>query len=238
MDLQKAAIIIFTAVCFVGLNRQVLNAQDSKTDGQAQTPTAAPASAQTSSTSTTPAPASLAAAPQTSPQAQTAGSTPSETAEALAHKYLDAWNTGDKAAIDSFPAFTMHNHGGHVVVGSSMLERVIANWRHSMPDLTFTVDDTVAQGDKVVMRVTLRGTYKELLFPEANFPKSPPRPIRATGILIFKVKDGKIQDIWQELDESAMKVQMGAQYKTRPELEAEDAASKSKKQEEAAPAKP
>ncbi len=123
----------------------------------------------------------------------------------------------------------MHNHGGRVVVGHDMLERVIASWRKSMPDLTFTVDDAVALGDKAVMRVTLKGTYKEPLFPEAGDPQSPPRLIRATGILMFKIKDGKIQEIWQELDESAMKVQMGAQWKTRQELAGQSGASKSKK---------
>jgi predicted ester cyclase len=197
-----------------------MNCFASSAQDQRQTP--APTSAQTPST----AMPSASAAAQTSPQAQAPSSA---TAEALARKYFDAWNTGDKATIDSFPAFTMHNHGGHVVVGSGMLERVITAWRHSMPDLTFTIDDTVAQGNEVVMRVTLRGTYKELLFPEANLPKSPPRPIRASGILMFKIKNGKIQDIWQELDEGAMMTQMGAQWKTRQELEEEDAASKSKK---------
>ncbi len=124
----------------------------------------------------------------------------------------------------------MHNHGGRVIVGHDMLERVITTWRKSLPDLTFTIDDKFAQADKAVMRVTLRGTYKELLFPEAGDPQSPPRAIRATGILMFQIKDGKIREIWQELDESAMKVQMGAQWKTRQELAAQSDASKSKKE--------
>ncbi len=124
----------------------------------------------------------------------------------------------------------MHNHGARVVVGHDMLERVISTWRKSLPDLTFTIDDKFALGDKAVMRVTLRGTYKELLFPEAGDPPSPPRAIRATGILLFQIKDGKLQEIWQELDESAMKVQMGAQWKTRQELAAQSGASKSKKE--------
>jgi predicted ester cyclase len=219
--LQKAAAIIILTIT----SCLVLKAQ-----GPAQTPAAATPSAQTPLTGVAPpAPASAAGAPQSSPQAQAPDSTSSETAEALARKYLELWNSGDKAAIDSFPDFVMHNHGGRVVVDHSMLERVIANWRKSMPDLTFTVDDAVALGDKAVLRVTLKGTYKELLFPEGGDPQSPPRSIRATGILMFKIKDGKVQEIWQELDESAMKVQMGAQWKTRQELAAQSGASKSKK---------
>lgn len=136
----------------------------------------------------------------------------------MAHKYIDVWNSGNKAAIDAFPDFIMHNHGGRAHVGPAMLQRVISAWRKSMPDLTFTIDDTVVQGDKVVMRVTLKGTYKERLFPESGDPQTPPRLIHATGLLMFKTGEGKIQEIWQELDEGIMRVEMGAQWKTRAEL--------------------
>jgi steroid delta-isomerase-like uncharacterized protein len=160
----------------------------------------------------------------------------SETALALARKYIEVWNTGVKSTIDSFPAFIMHNHGGRVLVGPDMLARVVANWRRSMPDLTFTIDDTVVQEDKVVLRVTLKGTYKERLFPEAGDPQTPPRLVRATGIFMFKVGDGKIQEIWQELDENILKVQMGAQWKTHQERAAESASSSKSNKQEKVPA--
>jgi steroid delta-isomerase-like uncharacterized protein len=215
--LRKAAVIII--LILIATFSFVLNAQE---NNQAQSSAGAPSAPAPSAVP----PAPAAGAPQTSPQAQASDSSASGTAEAQARKYIELWNTGDKAAIDAFPEFVMHNHGGRVIVGQSKLARVIGTWRTSMPDLTFTIDDTVAQGDKVAMRVTLKGTYKELLFPEANVPQSPPRSIRATGLLMFKVKDGKIHEVWQELDESAMKVQMGAQWKTRQELDAPAAPGK------------
>jgi len=203
--LQRAAIIIiFTAICCFDLN-----AQD-------QPPAAT--SPRNQSTGTVPAASATSPiAPQSSPKAP-ADPSPHETPEALAHKYIDLWNTGDASAIAAFPDFIMHNHGGRLRVGSAMLGRVITTWRKSMPDLTFTIDDTVTQADKVVMRVTLKGTYKERLFPEAGDPPSPPRLVRATGIFIFRVADGKIQEIWQELDESILRIEMGSQWKTRAEL--------------------
>lgn len=165
------------------------------------------------------------------PQVSAPGPTSNDRAVSLARKYIEAWNSGDKAAVDSFPDFIMHNHGGRVVVGRDMLERVIANWRRSMPDLKFTIDDTIVQEDKVVLRVTLKGTYKERLFPESGDPQNPPRLVRATGLIMFKTGAEKIQEIWQELDESMLRVQMGAQWKTRQELDA--GSSKSKKPETA-----
>ncbi len=225
--MQKVSIIIVLAsFCCV-----IAAAQD-----QSQPGSAAVSQAQTSPTVTSPAaPTGVSAESQGPAPAPTT----SDAAIALAHKYIDVWNTGDKSGIESFPDFIMHNHGGRVRVGADMLARVIANWRRSMPDLTFTIDDTVVQGDEVVLRVTLRGTYKERLFPNTGNPQNPPRLIRVTGVLMFKTADGKIQEIWQELDESILRVQMGAQWKTNQELDAQaEASSKSKKQDKSPAATP
>ena len=231
--MRKTAAIIFFTIIYCVL---------SSARSQTQEPATESTSAQSPSTGARQAaPATGTGATQGSPQASAPAATSSATAEELAHKYIELWNTGDKPGIDSFPDFIMHNHGGRVRVGPGMLSRVIATWRKSMPDLTFAIDDTVVQGDKAVVRVTLKGTYKERLFPESGEPSSPPRLIRATGIFIFKVADGKLQEIWQELDEDMLRVEMGAQWKTRRELAEEGAGSKSKKEDEAptsAPPKP
>lgn len=211
---SAAIIVVFSAVCCFGWNRQ----------GQ---PLAA-TSPRNQSTGTAPAASATSPAASQNSQQAPAATKSAETPEALAHKYIDLWNTGDATAIAALPDFIMHNHGGRVRVDPAMLGRVISNWRKSMPDLTFTIDDTVAQGDKVVMRVTLKGTYKERLFPESGDPPSPPRLVRATGIFIFRVGDGKIQEIWQELDEAILRTEMGVQWKTRTEA----GADKPKKQQE------
>jgi predicted ester cyclase len=219
--LRAAIIFVVTVVsCFV-------------TTIQAETPTPAATTTQNQAKGSTPPEPT--GASQNSSQPSASAATSGETPEALARKYIELWNTGNKAGIDSFPTFIMHNHGGRVLVDPPMLGRVIANWRRSMPDLTFTVDDTVTQGNKIVMRVTLKGTYKERLFPESGDPPAPPRLVRATGIFIFKAADGKIQEMWQELDESILRVEMGGVWKKRAEPEG-DAGSKSK--DEALPVKP
>ena len=220
---KTAILIILTSLCGIALKAQDQASTAARPDCAAQAP------------STGSAPAAPAIGTGTS-QVPIPAPITGDTAIALARKYVDVWNSGDKSAIDSIPAFIMHNHGGRVLVGPDMLARVVANWRRSMPDLTFTIDDTVVQVDKVVFRVTLRGTYKERLFPEAGEPQTPPRLVRATGIFIFKVGEGKIQEIWQELDESILKVQMGAQWKTRQERAGDSAPSSESNKQEKAPA--
>ena len=136
--MQKAAVVIIiltTTLCFI-------SKAQGQTQTQTQTPAAGATSAQTPSTGETPAAPASATGAQQSPAPD---SKSSETAEALARKYFELWNTGDKASIESFPDFVMHNHGARVVVGHDMLERVISTWRKSLPDLTFTIDDKFAQ---------------------------------------------------------------------------------------------
>ena len=67
-----------------------------------------------------------------------------------------------------------------------------SQWK-SFPDLTVTVDFTVAQGDIVAVRWIARGTSK------GNFLMLPPtgEVIEYTGVSMYRIEDGKIADIWE-----------------------------------------
>jgi predicted ester cyclase len=127
--------------------------------------------------------------------------------------YIELWNTGNFDLLKSvlpLPAY-MNSHGHRVVMDQAMLHRVITAWRTSMPDLNFKIEDTIAQGDKLAMRLTLTGSYRAILFPNTANPASnaPPANIHATEMLMFRLQDGKIQEVWEEYDELAMRSQMG-----------------------------
>jgi len=89
-----------------------------------------------------------------------------------------------------------------------------------MPDLDFKIQDTIVQGQKVVMRLTFTGTYKERLFPNTADPKDHERGVRATAIWIMDVRDGKIREMWEEYDQVRMRYEMGGFWRTNEELEA------------------
>lgn len=169
----------------------------------ANTPTKPPATANTTSTSTA----------------------NSESPEAVAAKYVELWNTGDFDLIKStfeFPA-TMTSRGSRMRLDAGMLRRVITAWRTSMPDLNWKVDDTIVQGDKVAMRLTFTGTYRNRLFPNTIDPqvhKTYQRPIRASAMWMIVVKDGKIRQVWEEYDEIKMHYEMGGFWRSNEELDA------------------
>jgi len=143
--------------------------------------------------------------------------------DSMPRRYVELWNTGNFDQMESLfsPPVSMVSRGNRVLLTFEMLRRVITSWRKSMPDLNFKIEDTVVQGDKVAMRLTYTGSYKERLFSGTATPTPEiPRTVRATEMLMFHLKDGKINQIWEEYDETRMHYEMGGSWHTNQELEA------------------
>ena len=74
------------------------------------------------------------------------------------------------------------------------------------PDWRVDVHDLIAEGDKVVVRATGQGTH------QGEFMGIAPtrRRISVTWIAIYRVKDGKLAEHWQNIDELGLLKQLGA----------------------------
>jgi predicted ester cyclase len=73
-----------------------------------------------------------------------------------------AWNEGDLAAIDDLLAadFVLNDPPPGVVPNREGYKQFDQMHRTALPDLQVTVDDLIAEGNKVARRLTLRGTHK------------------------------------------------------------------------------
>jgi predicted ester cyclase len=188
----------------------------------------------------TTAPPAAANQPQTAVPAAAAGQ-PADTAP---RKYVEMWNTGDFDNIQSvfiYPV-AMVSHGNRTIVRPDILKRVIVTWRKAMPDLNFKIEDTLIQGDEVAMRLSFTGSYKERLFGNTAAPSpDTPRTVRGTEMLMFHLKNGRINQIWEEYDEVRMRLQMGGFWRSNEELEkaaAADSRSSKPAPVETSPAEP
>jgi predicted ester cyclase len=63
-----------------------------------------------------------------------------------------------------------------------------------MPDLQITHDDTIAKGDKVMIRWTMTGTPRKEIF---GIPSSD-KPVSTIGFDLFRISKGKIMEMWQQ----------------------------------------
>jgi predicted ester cyclase len=148
------------------------------------------------------------------------GPAESQPMDAMPRKYIEMWNSGDLHAVATMfthPVFITF-HGQRRLLDTGTLARVIISWRKSMPDLSFRIEDTIVQGDRVAMRLTFSGSYKERLFADTAAPEATPRKIHAVEMLMFQIRDGKISEIWDDYDELVMRLQMGAVWRSNDQL--------------------
>jgi steroid delta-isomerase-like uncharacterized protein len=90
--------------------------------------------------------------------------------------------------------------------GVDGFRRVIEALRTGLPDIRVTIEDVVAQGDRVVARTSVVGTNTG---PMRGVAPSG-RRVTNTGIAIFQLRDGKIVRIWMETDRLGFLQQIGA----------------------------
>ena len=94
----------------------------------------------------------------------------------------------------------------------------VMTMKMAFPDLHIAIDDLIVAGDKAALLVTIRGTQTGPLAGLPSFGKFP-QPIppsgksaTTTGILFFKLKDGKITSVATEVDMVAMLRQLGWKF--------------------------
>ncbi len=69
--------------------------------------------------------------------------------------------------------------------------------REGFPDLTISIEDVMAEGDRVTARVTMRGTYR------GEFQGIAPtgKRVEVRAIDMFRIEDGKIVEHWGHADD-------------------------------------
>ncbi len=135
--------------------------------------------------------------------------TPTERANiAIVRKFFEVGPShGDLAAADALlhPEFSLHTPLPTPGPGIPAMNNVITTCRAAFHGLQVTVDDIMADGDKVTARFTARGTH------DGEFMGLPPtgKAITMTGIEIFRIKEGKIAELWGEANLMGLMQQLG-----------------------------
>ena len=132
----------------------------------------------------------------------------SEQNKALARRYFEAENNGNLAAMDELIAADVVVHGGlfpELPSGPAGIKEIHTTLRTAFPDISVTVEDMIAEGDKVVTRWTIRGTHKGELMGIAPTGKQ----ITEEGIEIFRIAGGKIVEIRLIHDRLGLMQQLG-----------------------------
>jgi predicted ester cyclase len=118
-------------------------------------------------------------------------------------------HTGNLEAADELfaPTYVGHEPAFGDLPGVEAVKQFAATERQAIPDLQNTIEDIVAEGDKVVTRFRGRGTHTGQT--EAFGPPTGNR-YEVTGITIQRFgEDGKIVEDWTVFDALGMMRQLG-----------------------------
>ena len=108
---------------------------------------------------------------------------------------------------------------GAVVHGATPLEDLTAEnaaqflqpFYQAFPDLTHSIEDIIAEGDKVVARVLIQATHKAEL---QGIPPTGNR-VKYYQITILQVIDGKIREGWRITDSLGLMTQLGMELRPK-----------------------
>jgi len=126
----------------------------------------------------------------------------------LVRRYVEeVLNKKNLTLIDELfaPTFIDHDSSMPQAKGPAGLKRLAAIVHTSFPALHFTIEDMVAEGDRVVYPYSVRGTHENDFMGIAATGKQ----ISFTGIHIYRVADGQLQEEWENWDTLGVIRQLG-----------------------------
>ena len=123
--------------------------------------------------------------------------------------YEEAWSRGNLDVADELLAADYQGIARDTR-GSAGFKRNVGGRRATWPDLQVTIEDQIAEGDLVVLRLTFRGTHRG---PLTGFGLADIAPTgtatTVTGIHIHRLVGGKIVEHWGLVDGLGLLQQLG-----------------------------
>ena len=128
--------------------------------------------------------------------------------KAIVRRFVDEVQSGGNIEIlDELcsPDFINHSAPPGMPPGCEGVKLVTAMFRQAFPDSYFTIEDMIAEGDKVVTRKTFHGTH------EGEFMGNPPTRQRVSISLIdiVRIAGGRVVEHWSIGDDLGMMQQLG-----------------------------
>ena len=127
--------------------------------------------------------------------------------KSVIRRWIDAINRGDlEAGAQLMDANYIRHLPGLESRGPEGFKEVAAMFLTGFPDLKLTIEDLIAEGDRIVVRFTARGTHL------GTFAGIPPtnRPITVPAIMVNQISNGKMIESWEVLDQLGLFLALGS----------------------------
>jgi predicted ester cyclase len=133
----------------------------------------------------------------------------SEENKALVRRWFAEIDKGNEHIVDELIAVDYIDHNPvlpDMAPGREGVKQTNAILRAAFPDARHTIEDQIAEGDKVVTRIAGRGTFQGALLGIAPTGKQ----ITIEGISIHRIAGGQFVEHWAVANQLALYQQLGA----------------------------
>lgn len=120
--------------------------------------------------------------------------------------YEEVFNQRNLAVVDELCTTNHLFHNPPTTLrGREEFKQLLSVYITAFPDARFTVEDLIAEGDRVASRYTFRGTH------QGDLMGIPPtgKQVTVTGIIINRIVNGKSEEGWLNFDALGMLQQLG-----------------------------
>jgi predicted ester cyclase len=129
--------------------------------------------------------------------------------KALVRRYIDeVLNEGKLDRLDDLlsPQYKRYLSPTAAHLTAEVQKQRLAGLRAAFPDIRLTIEDLIAQGDRVACRLTLRGTHQGQFLGIAPTR----RQVTFSGVDVIRIENGKFVEHWGGPDLLALVQQLGA----------------------------
>jgi steroid delta-isomerase-like uncharacterized protein len=124
--------------------------------------------------------------------------------------FEEGWNQGKVDVFDELFASTFSYHDSTFPNGLNTqgYKQLVMAMRQAFPDLQITIDDLIAEGDQVAVRLTLRGTHTGDLMTVMRIPATG-KQVTESITAFIRFTDGKAGEVWSQADTLGFLQQLG-----------------------------
>jgi predicted ester cyclase len=144
------------------------------------------------------------------PPTETTSTRATDANKGLVRTYLDeVWGQKNPEAAAKYFAADLVNHAAIASAqGAAGMQSIVRKVQKAFPDVTITIESMAADEDLVIARLVLDGTQKEPLEFAQPIPATN-RHVHLDQVFTFRVKEGRIVEVWMVMDRLEMAKQLG-----------------------------
>ena len=135
---------------------------------------------------------------------------PAEENKTLLRRYIEeVWDKKNPDALEEFlaPHFKRHRSPTSAALTRDGQKQLLTQFRTAFPDIQITIEEIIAEDDRIAFRSTMRGTHQAEFF---GFPPSG-KKITVSQLDVIHIHEGKFVAQWGGPDMLSLLQQLGAE---------------------------